>query len=139
MTKPTRIFFTQSTLDRWIDEGRAHLEDTYLKVNKGEHFNTTLRLTIEPAFKFLRTVSGNDEQQLVGKVKSGAQIDALGGDRYANSVLMGETAYDLQEGWLAATAVTPDEDIPTVKGSQPEHDKDIDLLARLLNTTKGES
>lgn len=92
----TRVFFPQSALDGWLDAGRARLVDDRL-VLPGGH-----ALELEPALRFQAEVAdGNDPHGLVGKVKTTDEVTQLGGEHQADSVLVGDNAYQVAEGFLA--------------------------------------
>ena len=96
----TRVFFPQSALDAWLDAGRARLVDDRL-VLPGGH-----ALELVGALRFLAEVAdGTDPHGLVGKVKTIEDVVALGGEHQADSVLLGDNAYQVAEGFLAAVAV----------------------------------
>lgn len=96
----TRVFFPQSSLDGWLDSGRARLVDDRL-VLPGGH-----ALELQEALRFLAEVAdGTDPHGLVGKVKSIEEVTVLGGEHQADSVLLGDNAYQVAEGFLARVAV----------------------------------
>lgn len=91
-----RVFFPQAALDAWLDDGRAHLADDRLLL-PGGHV-----LELEGALHFLAEVAeGVDPHNLVGKVKTSAEVIALEGEHQADSVLLGDNAYQVVEGFLA--------------------------------------
>jgi len=55
-------------------------------------------------------VSGPDEHQLLKKVKTDAQLSELGAERLADSVVAGESAYDVESGYVVQV---PDEGATT--------------------------
>lgn len=91
-----RVFFPQPALDAWLEEGRAHLVGDRV-VLAGRH-----GLDLESAVRFLAEVAeGSDPHDLVGKVKTLEEVVALGGEHQADSVLLGDNAYEVVEGFLA--------------------------------------
>ena len=57
---------------------------------------------LQPAVRFLMVEGGDgDPHQLLGKVKTTAQLEALGAESMAESVLLGDTAYRVQPGFSA--------------------------------------
>ncbi len=91
-----RVFFPQAALNAWLDDGRARLVGDRL-VLPGGHV-----LELEGALRFLAEVAeGADPHDLVGKVKTSAQVAALAGEHQADSVLLGDNAYQVVEGFLA--------------------------------------
>jgi hypothetical protein len=91
-----RLFFPQEALHAWLEQGRVLLV--------GDELTTTpegRRLRLESAVRFMAEVAaGDDPNQLVGKVKTIEQVQALGGEHVADSVIMGDCAYQVVEGFL---------------------------------------
>ena len=91
-----RLFFPQEALDAWLEQGRVVLV--------GDELNTTpegRRLRVESAVRFMAEVAaGSDPHGLVGKVKTIEQVQALGGEHVADSVILGDCAYQVVEGWV---------------------------------------
>lgn len=99
MSEP-RVFFPQSALDTWLDAGRVRLVDDRL-ILPGSH-----TLELQPALRFVAEVAdGRDPHDLVGKVKTIDDVVALGGEHQADSVLLGDNAYQVTEGFLARVAI----------------------------------
>ena len=94
-----RLFVAQELLDQWAEQGKIELSGNELKILAE---NRTFQL--HPGARFLSLAAGNDSGHLVGKVKSEEQLQEMGGELYMNSVLVGETAYDVQAGFLAEVA-----------------------------------
>jgi len=94
---PNRVFFPQEALDHWMDEGRVSLEGEYMSLApEGQRFK------LEEAVRFVSEVGGGgDRLDLLGKVKSLTQLDEIGGELCAGSVLVGDEAYEVIEGFLA--------------------------------------
>jgi hypothetical protein len=91
-----RLFFPQEALDEWLEQGRVLLV--------GDELTTTpegRRLRVESALRFLAEVgAGADPHGLVGKVKTMEQVQGLGGDHRADSVIIGDCAYQVIEGFV---------------------------------------
>ncbi len=94
--RPNRVFFPQEALDAWLDEERIQLDGDVLTLTpEGQCFR------LASAVRFLSEVAGGgDDANLVGKVKSMEQLAALGGEHCAGSVIVGEDAYEVIEGFL---------------------------------------
>jgi hypothetical protein len=91
----SRLFVSQELLDQWSGEGKIELEGNVLKlINEGRFFE------IQPGVRFVKVAAGADAKQLNCKVKTEAQMSAMGAELYMNSVLVGEDAYDVQTGFL---------------------------------------
>jgi hypothetical protein len=92
-----RLFISQGRLDAWSAEDRVRIEGDLMTLSgDGRSFR------IRPAVRFLK-VAGADTQdphQLVGRVKLLDELTRLGGEQFMESVIIGETAYDVQSGFL---------------------------------------
>lgn len=113
VTNLSRIFLSQESLEAWLTDGRATIDDDILT-----DLQTARRFTLREGVRFLAEVSGTtDEHKLVGRVKDLEQLTALGGEHMADSVLLGETAYQVQPGFVGAlitNTVAPLETVPSV-------------------------
>ncbi len=115
-----KLFLSQATLEEWALADKADVQEKHLVI-RGE----PARLPVEDAVHVARLVTGADEQKLLHKVKTIAQLDALSAEQLADSVLLGESAYDVQRGYLVQL---PDADFAAAL--KPE--KETDLLAQFL-------
>lgn len=91
-----RLFISQDRLDAWTAESRVNVDGDVMTLNDdGRSF------TIRPAVRFMK-VSGSeqDPHDLLGRVKDETALDEMGADHYMNSVIMGDTAYDVQVGFI---------------------------------------
>lgn len=111
-----RVFVPQEALETWVAEGRAHVMGETLFV-EGVGFE------LAGAVHILSEVAGGgDEPQLVGKVKTLEQLLTLGGEHCAASVVLGDNAYEVVEGFLARPE--------SAKGGEPlTHARVLQLLA----------
>jgi hypothetical protein len=100
-----KLFLPQTTLEDWAGSDRADVHERAL-VLTGE----SVRYPVEPAVHLVALVSGPDEHQLLKKVKTDAQLSALGAERLADSVVAGESAYDVESGYVVQV---PDAPAPT--------------------------
>lgn len=92
-----RVFAPQEALESWLTTGRAEVEGDLLTLD-GERFRAV------PSVRFLAEVAGGgDRMKLVGLVKSNAQLDALGAEHSGSSVVLGDDAYEVVEGY----SITP--------------------------------
>lgn len=90
------VFIAQSTLQQWADQGKVRLEETTLLLLKEQR-----QVALRPAVRFTQILgSESDPNGLVGKVKTTAQLAELGAEHYMDSVLLGEVAYTVVEGFL---------------------------------------
>ena len=86
-------------MDRWTTEGKVTLEDDLMTVAAAdEKLRRSFRL--ETAVRFLTVSGGEDESRLVGKVKSAGDLAGVGAEHFGTSVLLRETAYECEEGFI---------------------------------------
>lgn len=89
-----RLFVPQEAIESWLSEGRAELSRDVFTF-QGERF------TAEPGVRFLAEVAGGrDECQLIGRVQSNRQLEAMGAEHSHEAVLLGDNAYQVAEGYL---------------------------------------
>jgi hypothetical protein len=95
-----RLFISQERMDNWSTEDRIKVDgDQMTLVGDGRAFK------IVPAVRFMKVSGGGDDPAgLIGKVKSVSLLIKEGGEHYHDSVIVGETAYDVQNGWLGTPA-----------------------------------
>ena len=95
-----RLFISQERLDAWSVDNKVQVAgDRMTLAADGRSF------VIRPAVLFLQ-VAGNDPDaaDLLGRVKDDQALAAMGADQYMNSVIVGETAYDVCCGFLGDPA-----------------------------------
>jgi hypothetical protein len=92
---PNRIFFPQEALDQWMLDGTIDVKGAELTiVAEGRRYK------IADAVRVIREVSGSiDVNELVGKVKSKPYLLELGAELLEGSMIMGDNAYDVVQGW----------------------------------------
>lgn len=92
----SRLFISVDRLEAWTAEGRAALDgDRMILTELGRAF------TMTPAVHFVKTMGQDkDPHDLVGLVKSKPQLDAMGAEQLANSVIYNDTAYDVIDGFI---------------------------------------
>ena len=92
------LFLPQEKLDVWTAEGRIEIGENTLEVPD------TGGLDLTPALRFTGEVGGEgDSAGLVGKVRTLEEVAELGADHYRDSVILGDAAYEVIEGFLART------------------------------------
>ena len=91
-----RLFISQERLDAWSAEQRVTLTGDIMTLSDdGRAFK------IMPAVRFLRVAGeATDPNDLVNTVQDERTLDEMGADHYMYSVILGETAYDVQPGFL---------------------------------------
>lgn len=133
-----RLFVSGALLDRWVTVGQVELEDGVLKVKP-----TGTEYTLEEAARVVGEATGAvDPQGLVGRVRTLAELSALGAEVLDRSVLLGELAYDVVPGFIAAPAGdrggerTPSErllrELSVLSEAPKSGQSDEELLARFL-------
>jgi hypothetical protein len=118
------LFVSQAMLETWAEQGKIEFAGNLMTLLAGDGKGRNYAL--EPAVRFLKVVGAEaDPHGLVHKVKSVAQLRELGAEPVDDSCILGDTAYEVQPGFLAegaalqaaATArpLTP----PPLKGEAP--------------------
>ncbi len=90
------LFVPQSVLDRWSEQGRIQVNGNVLTI-LGE--NKDFALT--SAVRFIKMEAGDDTAGLLQKVKTTDALKQMGAEHYRESVILGEVAYQVQQGFLA--------------------------------------
>lgn len=94
-----RVFFPQQALDSWLEQGRIALVDDEMTLKPDGQ-----RYRLSSAIRIMAEVAdGTDPHGLLGKVKTIEQIAELGGDHQADSLVLGDNAYQVIEGFLGDT------------------------------------
>ena len=139
--RPNRLFVPQQMLDQWLSEDRVEVDgETMITKPEGQRFELTT------AVLFKTEVTGaEDAAGLVGAVKDLEQLAEIGAEHYADSVILGDNAYQVVEGF-AGTPVPSEEaadDVATghslsaaARAATGERagSGEIDLLARFLQS-----
>lgn len=91
-----RLFVSQERIDRWSAEGRVTVDkDIMFLPALGRSFR------LRPAVYVTRLLSREkDVHRLLGRVKSEAQLTELGAEHFANSLILGEMAYECEPGFI---------------------------------------
>jgi len=90
------LFVPQSVLARWSEQGRIEVDGNVLTI-LGEHKSFALT----PAVRFIKMEAGDDNAGLLAKVKTTDALKQMGAEHYMESVILGESAYQVQQGFLA--------------------------------------
>ncbi len=93
---PNRLFLSHEALESWVGAERARIEaDLLTDTETGGVFE------LREGVRFLAEVTGGgDVHHLVGTVKDSDQLAALGGEQMADSVILGDSAYEVQAGFV---------------------------------------
>ena len=116
------LFVPQSVLDKWSEQGRISVDGNVLTI-LGENKNFALT----SAVRFLKMEAGDDKVGLLSKVKTTDALKQMGAEHYMESVILGESAYQVQQGFLAdanalrraAAASSPPAPAPAPKPAAP--------------------
>ena len=117
-----RVFFPQACLDQWGVEGKIELTPTELLIlAEGRRYEITevVRVVVE-------VTGAEDPHGIVGKVKSKAELEEMGAEIFESSMLIGDNAYDVVQGW-AGTPVPASDDLAAASKSDEE------MLARFAS------
>jgi len=136
--RENRLFVPQQMLDHWLSEGRVDVDgETMITKPEGQRF------TLTTAVLFKAEVTGAaDAHSLVGRVKDLEQLAEIGAEHYADSVILGDNAYQVVEGF-AGTLIREEEDVAvgtSLAGAaqaalgERSGSGEIDLLARFLKS-----
>jgi len=112
-----KLFLSQQMLEEWAASDKADVHDNGLLLA-----GQPVRYPVAPAVHVTQLVSGPDDLKLLRKVKTDAQLQAVGAERLADSVVAGDTAYDVVSGYVVQV---PD-DAPASEPAETE------LLAEFL-------
>jgi hypothetical protein len=94
--QPARVFIPQEALEAWLSSGTVHMVGETLFI-EGQPFALT------GAVRFMTEVTGGEEaHRLLGRVKTTEQVAQLGGEHVSASVVLGDNAYEVIEGFLAS-------------------------------------
>ncbi len=91
-----RVFFPQPMLDVLIDLDRAALDGQELVIGKA---GCRYRI-VEAARVLIEETETGDRHDLCGKVKSRAFLEELGAELLGNSMLLEDSAYRVQVGFV---------------------------------------
>jgi len=132
------LFVPQNVLDKWSEKGRVELKGHVLTlIREKKSFQLT------SAVRFVKMEAGEDAKGLLQKVKTLEALKQMGAEHYRESVILGESAYQVQQGFLAdanalrrAAGVLQSPADKKAAGAekrrQAERDGEQDLLAQFL-------
>ncbi|MBJ6763307.1 hypothetical protein JGU66_21265 [Myxococcaceae bacterium JPH2] len=122
LSRVTKLFLSQTQLEEWALDDKADLREGKLVV-AAEGGGAW---PVVPAVHFVQLVSGDDIHRLVARVKTEEQLAKLGAEQMADSVLVGETAYEVVPGYVAEVTA------PAADPKKPSSETDL-LAAFILN------
>ena len=128
--RSARLFLSQSILDRWLSDGTADVSGDTLTIQPDDR-----RFDLKTAVLFEKEVTeSGDPHGLVGKVKDLEQLAELGGDYSAGTVIIGDEAYEVTDGFAGA-ALQPDV-LPGLASLPPEPNRKTDPDALLAGSDR---
>ncbi|HXN56484.1 MAG TPA: hypothetical protein VN874_09460 [Myxococcales bacterium] len=90
------LFVPQSVLYRWSEQGRVSVDGSVLTI-----LGEDRAFSLTSAVRFIKLEAGDDKASLLQKVKTLDALKQMGAEHYLESVLLGECAYQVQQGFLA--------------------------------------
>jgi hypothetical protein len=94
------LFVPQTVLDKWSEQGKVSVDGHVLTLlAEGKSFALT------SAVRFLKMEAGEDAARLLSKVKTTDALKNMGAEHYMDSVILGDAAYQVQQGFLADASV----------------------------------
>ncbi len=97
------LFVSQAMLETWAEQGKIEFAGNVMTLLAGD--GRGRKYALDPAVRFLKVVGGDgDPHSLVHKVKSVAQLREMGAEPVDDSCILGDTAYEVQPGFLAEGA-----------------------------------
>lgn len=113
-----RIYLSQESVDSWLSEDRVSIKDDVITlVGEDRQFR------LQSAVRFIAEVTGElDQAQLVGKVKDLGQIKDLNAEHTHDSVICGDNAYQVEEGFVGVPLDT----------SRRDHSTEVALLSKFF-------
>lgn len=91
-----KLFIPQSVLDNWIESGKVVFNDNRLTLTREKK-----TYTLTSAVRFLSLLDGEDKAKLLGRLRTLDKLTEMGAEHMSDSVLLGDTAYQVQEGFIA--------------------------------------
>lgn len=102
------LFVSQTMLDNWMEIGKIDFQGHLMKITGDKR-----AYRLEPAVRFVAVVGDDpDVQGLIGKVKTLEQVTEASGEHYADSVILDDTAYEVQNGFIARVSMPENVDVP---------------------------
>ncbi|MFT3766336.1 MAG: hypothetical protein QM820_12620 [Minicystis sp.] len=124
----TRVFFPQTALDEWVGENRVDIKGEELTLK-----NEGRRYRIIEAVRILREVTGADDpHELLGRVKTRGFLVELGAELLEGSMILGDNAYDVIQGFVGAPVGSFAEYKKSAPKSVAGAGSDDELLGRFL-------
>ena len=136
-----RVFFPQPVLDQSLVDGSIEISGNEMII-----VAEARKYRVAEAVHIVREVTGTaDPNDVVGKVKSKLFLEELGAEILEGSMIIGDNAYDVVQGWLGVPSTSWGEHVqssdrqkarasaPSFTAEEPKTDED--LLARFIMKT----
>jgi hypothetical protein len=120
-----RAFMAQETLDVWLADDRVSLDGEVLKLLT--HPRTPAFLLTTAVYFEAEVTTGEDPLGLCGQVKSLPKVLELGGEHAPGSVVIGDNAYEVRDGFLGE--LLPDHDQSEKRAGSHQRDPDDGRVA----------
>lgn len=92
-----KIFIPQDVVDGWVTTDKVELSGEIMTFR-----GSGLAVRMIPGYYFDHVAGGSDDgHNLLGRAKMKAAVAALGAEVYLSSIIVGETAYEVEAGFLA--------------------------------------
>ena len=116
------LFVSQQKLEVWIEQGEVTFQGDVLTL-----LAQKLSYRLEPALRIVKTVDGQDAKGLVGRTATVSELQAQGAEHFGNSLILGDTAYECEEGFLGIieAPAKPESVAPSTTGVDTQQDAQI--------------
>jgi hypothetical protein len=91
-----KVFIPQELVDAWVTGDKVDLAGEMMTFRESR-----IVLRVVPGYFFDHASGGSDAgPKLLGRTRTKAALAALGAEAYMSSVIVGETAYDVEAGLI---------------------------------------
>lgn len=109
-----KLFIPQSVLDKWVETGKVVFNDNHLTL-----VNEKKTYTLTSAVRFMSLLDGDDKHKLLGRLRTLEKLAEIGAEHMSDSVILGDTAYQVQEGFIAVVLASQIETQPLAVQKPP--------------------
>jgi hypothetical protein len=107
-----KLFIPQAVLDKWVESGKVVFNDNHLTLPSEKK-----TYTLTSAVRFMSLLDGEDKAKLLGRLRTIEKLNEIGAEHMSDSVILGDTAYQVQEGFIAIVLV--DEEVAVASETRP--------------------